>query len=364
MKADGLADPGARRSALLYALAKEWDASQPNRPIIIAGSTGSVAATRALMKTVAKLPRGVVVLPGLDSDLDDEAWTFIGEQHPQFALKQTLEALGLERRDVRMLEREPETGRARRVLMREALAPAEKTADWLGRIEEAGGKDFVAGGAEGLSILEAATEDEEALAIALLMREAYEDQERSAALITPDAKLARRVMGKLARWNIIPVASHGSPLRETPAGSLLALLCDLARDLSDPIALAGLIKHPLVTFVERQARVDFEHDVLRGARRWESLEEMKSLTEKLPAQSLIAGLIEVLSPLSECMARETVTLAEYAEALAQAAENAAGQFWRGGDGEAAAGLIQDAKEHGAELGLDGTVACAAHVLAL
>jgi ATP-dependent helicase/nuclease subunit B len=350
LAADGLADPAQRRSAVLYALAKEWEREPPNRPIIIAGSTGSVAATRALMKAVARLPQGVVVLPGLDTDLDDETWRYIGEQHPQYALQQTLLALGLERRDVRVLEQENETGRARRVLMREALAPAEKTADWLRRIDEAGGKAFVAGGAQGLSILEAATENEEALSIALLMREAYEDKKLSAALITPDAKLARRVMAKLARWNLQPVASHGSPLRETEAGSLLAVLCDLARDAGDGIALAALIKHPLVTFVAPQARVDFEHDVLRGPKRWGDLVEMQSLTESVAAQTLIAKLIEVLAPLIDCMARETITLADFAECLAQSAEEAAGQFWRGGDGETAAGLIQDAKEHGADLG--------------
>ncbi|MEZ6022445.1 MAG: hypothetical protein R3C16_03290 [Hyphomonadaceae bacterium] len=40
-------DPGARRAALLRALARDWDAKAPDRPVIIAGSTGSVAATRA-----------------------------------------------------------------------------------------------------------------------------------------------------------------------------------------------------------------------------------------------------------------------------------------------------------------------------
>src|SRR5262249_5441237 len=150
------------RSALLLALAKQWESSPPDRPIVIAGSTGSQAATRTLMRAVSRLPRGVVVLPGLDIDLDEESWRAVREQHPQFALKETLEALGVSRSEVTLLGSETSSGRARRVLMREALAPAEKTADWLARVAAAGGKQFIESGAEGVSLLEATTEDEEA----------------------------------------------------------------------------------------------------------------------------------------------------------------------------------------------------------
>src|SRR5690606_4430190 len=48
LKLDGLTDPGGRRAMMLRALAAEWRANPPQRPIIIAGSTGSVGATRDL----------------------------------------------------------------------------------------------------------------------------------------------------------------------------------------------------------------------------------------------------------------------------------------------------------------------------
>ncbi len=265
LAADGLADPGARRSLLLQALAREWEANPPGRPIVIAGSTGSIAATRALMRAAARLPRGVVVLPGLDVDLDDGAWDAIDDQHPQFALKQTLLALGVARGDVRMLGAEDARGRARRVLMREALAPAVQTADWLTRIAAAGGADFVSQGADGIALIEAATEDEEASAIALMLREALETPDRTAALVTPDANLARRVETKLARWGASALMSHGRPLRETEPGALAALLCELALDPGEPVALAALLKHPLAGFAEdRAALATLEHEALRG----------------------------------------------------------------------------------------------------
>jgi ATP-dependent helicase/nuclease subunit B len=369
LKADGLADPGGRRSALLIALAREWERAPPTRPIVIAGSTGSIAATRALMRVAARLPRGVVVLPGLDVELDDGAWDAVADQHPQFALKETLKALGVHRGAVAPLGEESEHGRMRRVLMREALAPAEKTADWLARLEVAGGAEFVAAGADGLSLIEAATEDEEAGAIALMMREALETPERSVALATPDVGLARRVEAKLARWGVTPVVSHGKPLRETPAGALVALLCELANDASEPVALAALMKHPLATFgldapLLAKARTVLEHDALRGARKHQSLRELGGLLDLARlrdskrdrlialAEDLVRRVGEALAPLIELSEREPLTLADFADAVTDCAERVAGGrgVWRGIDGESAAGLLQEAIAHGAELG--------------
>ncbi|MES1200777.1 MAG: double-strand break repair protein AddB [Pseudomonadota bacterium] len=353
LKADGLADPGARRSALLRALAREWAETPPTRPIIIAGSTGSIAATRALMRVVAALPRGVVVFPGLDIGMDDDAWDAVGDQHPQFALKETLAALSAARRDVVALT--DETPTARQVLLREALAPAEKTADWLQRLEAAGGARFVAAGVEGVRLLEAATEDEEATAIALLLREGLEAPDKTVALATPDVGLARRVEAKLARWNIAPVVSHGRALRETPAGVFIALLCELADDTTETVALAALLKHPLTSFdlspdALARARTALEHEVLRGARRCETFEQIAALATSQEAKDLTARIAAGLAPL--IAPAETITLAQFADAITETAERIADAkaLWRGPDGESAAGLLQEAIAHGAELG--------------
>jgi len=361
---EGLADPGARRSQMLRALATDWERNPPTRPVIIAGSTGSLGATRALMRVVAHLPRGVVVLPGLDTELDEESWTLISDQHPQHALKQALAALGVARGDVPLLAEETVDGRARRVLMREALAPAEKTADWLARLTDAGGAAFVKAGAQGLRLIEAATEDEEATAIAMLLREALE-QERSAALATPDVALARRVEAKLARWGVAPAVSHGRLLRETQAGVLIALLCELARDATEPVALAALWKHPRVTLAARtEIRSAIEHRALRGPRRHRSFAELAALLQPGSSSASEAehawfarlreavGSIEAaLAPLTAAMACDETTLAVFADALAQTMEALGqGAVWAGRDGESAADVLREAIAHGDALG--------------
>jgi ATP-dependent helicase/nuclease subunit B len=355
LKADGLSDPAQRRAQLHYALARDWSANPPDRPIVIAGSTGSIAATRALMRAVAGLPRGVVVLPGLDVDLDDGAWDAIDDQHPQHTLKQTLAAIGVARTDVPMLGAETAGGQARRVLIREALAPAEKTADWLTRIAEAGGADFVSRGADGVTLIEAATEDEEASAVALMLREALETPGRTAAFVTPDAGLARRVETKLVRWGASALMSHGAPLSETAPGSLAALLCELALDPGEPVALAALLKHPLASYRDdRRALAILEHEALRGPRRYESLASLASL-DKLEkhesARDLVFRVAAALSPLVELVGRKQISLAQFATALDESATHVAGNLrYAGYDGEKLWTLMQETIAFGNELG--------------
>ena len=360
LKELGKSDPAAHGAELRRALAKRWRENPPKRPIIIAGSTGSQSTTRELMHVVAGLPRGVVVLPGIDVDLDEESWALVGDQHPQHALKGTLKALGVERSAIPALANESSKGRARRVLMREALAPAEKTADWLARLELAGGKSFVAEGAAGLRLLEAETEDHEATAIALMLREALETT-GGAAVVTPDARLARRIESKLARWGIEPAVSHGSPLRETDSGRLIALLCELARDAGDQVALAALLKHPRVIVARREfALTILEHNALRGARRYERLEDLlefdtrdpKKLAKIWPhARAIVEALIAALAPLRTLMTHKELTLAKFADAVSQCAETLTEhEIWQGRDGESTASLLREANAHGASLG--------------
>ncbi|MDZ4691049.1 double-strand break repair protein AddB [Terricaulis sp.] len=355
LKEQGRSDPAAHGAALRHALAKRWLETPPKRPIIIAGSTGSQSTTRELMRVVAQLPRGVVVLPGVDTDLDDESWALIGDQHPQYALKGTLQALGIDRHAIPALAIETDAGGARRVLMREALAPAEKTADWLARLKAAGGDAFVRKGAAGLRLLEAATEDEEASAIALMLREQLEIPGATAAVVTPDAGLARRIKAKLARWGIEAAVSHGSPLRETDAGRLIALLCELAGDPGEPVALAALMKHPrAVVAADAHALATLEHEGLRGPRRYDTLVELAALDKLKPferARDIVAVVSRALQPLAEFAGRGDVTLAAFAEAVTASAEALTDkECWQGRDGEAAAALLREAIEFGAALG--------------
>ncbi|MGU3330998.1 hypothetical protein ACLBXB_29395, partial [Methylobacterium mesophilicum] len=73
----GLSDPVARARGLVLAEGRRLARAAPTDPVIVAGSLGSVPPTARLIAAVAKLPRGAVVLPGLDLDLDEAGWAGI-----------------------------------------------------------------------------------------------------------------------------------------------------------------------------------------------------------------------------------------------------------------------------------------------
>jgi ATP-dependent helicase/nuclease subunit B len=360
LKREGLADPAERRTLLLNALAESWTKRAPQGPVVIAGSTGSVAAVRRLMGVVAKLPRGCVILPGLDSDLDDDAWNEIEASHPQYGLKVTLEKL--DRRDVPLLlgAEEDRRATARRVLVREALAPAGRTADWLQRLEQAARpwgerRAFVEEACAGLSLIETQNEEEEATTIALLLRQALETPERTAALVTPDARLGQRVAAKLSRWNVAASPSAGIQLADAPAGVLLTLLAELTEDEGLPVSLAALLKHPLARFGSPAEISAFESDALRGPRRHRDLAHLRTLLaadeDKRHCTPLLDRIAHALAPLREIFTDGHAEASELADALFQAALRVAGETALAGTaGQAAALFLQSLAEAKGALG--------------
>lgn len=359
----GYMDSGRRRSALLRALAGRWRDNPPKTPVIAAGSTGSIPATAELLKVVAGLPQGCVVLPGLDADLDDAAWDAIDPQHPQSGLKSLLDRFGAGREAVKTFPGARETGaaRRRRRFVNEALRPAEQTQDWLRRLDTLSATEnlepaeLARHALDGVELIEADSAEEEAAALALVLREFLEERPASerAILATPDLGLAARVCARMKRWGVEIDSSAGRPLRETPAGAFLNLVLSVAQDPQDPAALAALWKHPLCTLGvtrpqlrELAARV--EKRALRGVRPRGRDALKDALTGRKnddAAWRLVEQTDAALAPLIE----ETRPAAGHARALAAAVEALSAdaetpdvkRAWAGRDGDAAAGLIRD-----------------------
>jgi ATP-dependent helicase/nuclease subunit B len=301
----GLMDLTARRVALLRRLQARGSQAPPAGVLIAAGSTGSTPATADLLAAIARAPRGCVVLPGLDLSLADTAWAKVGDQHPQGALKRLLDSAGIARAEVRPWAGSAEAidaGRWRRRIVSEALRPADETADWLSVIGDINAESptAIAQGLAGLTLMSARSEDEAAAAAALMLREALETPERTAALITPDAALARRVVAALARWNVTPDSSVGVSLAASPLGVLASLVARQGADPVDPVTLLAIVKHPLTRLglaaadLDR-ARRDLERQALRGPcpGSWDALRNR--LAENDPALDLATRLESALA---------------------------------------------------------------------
>src|SRR3984957_6123003 len=248
-------EPAARRDLLIEAEAKRLTAHHDG-PVIAAGSTGSMPATAGFLRAIAGLPQGAVVLPGLDTDLDDDAWQMIGgvrdaqskftthpsSNHPQFAMHALLHRLGIKRGDVEIVG--APAARGRDVLVSEAMRPSNATAHWHQRLAQPEIVEKISQGMTSLAVIAADNSEMEALAIAVAMREARH-LDKSAALVTPDRALARRVIAALGRWNLAFDDSGGDALIDTSAGIFARRASEAAAKQLDPPTLLALLKHPL-----------------------------------------------------------------------------------------------------------------------
>jgi ATP-dependent helicase/nuclease subunit B len=248
-------EPAARRDLLIEAEAKRLTAHHDG-PVIAAGSTGSMPATARFLHAIARLPQGAVVLPGLDTDLDDDAWQMIGgvrdaqgkfttppaSNHPQFAMHTLLHRLGIKRSDVEIVGAPAAHGRD--VLVSEAMRPSNATAHWHQRLAQPEIAAKISQGMTNLAMIAADNSEMEALAIAVAMREARH-LNKSAALVTPDRALARRVIAALGRWNLAFDDSGGDALMDTPAGIFARLAAEAVANELEPPTLLALLKHPL-----------------------------------------------------------------------------------------------------------------------
>jgi ATP-dependent helicase/nuclease subunit B len=265
-------EPAERRDRLIEAEQKRLAGHQG--PVIAAGSTGSIPATAKLLATIAHHPQGAVILPGLDTALDAPTWDRIGQDkdkddgevvhnHPQFAMHALLKRIQVVREAVEQLGAPAAHGRE--IVASEALRPASASDLWQERLKSAAFAARADAAFKDITVIEAGSAEEEALAIAIALREAMETADKTAALVTPDRALARRVLAALARWNVPVDDSGGDALSDTPAGVFARLVAEAAIEGLPPVTLLAMLKHETCG-LDRHAATVLERAVLRGPR--------------------------------------------------------------------------------------------------
>lgn len=345
-------DPAEWRSRLTLAQAEAWKASPPADPVIAAGLLGTNPAEIALLRVVASLPQGALVLPGLDRFIDGESWDQLDDGHPQQPLKRMLEGLGVDRAAVADWPAPAPGGPDRTVLLREVMRPAATTDAWRSPA------DLDAAALAGLARIDCATAQEEAGVIALLLREVLETPGRTAALVTPDRDLARRVAAHLTRWQVAVDDSAGRPLADTPVGAYLRLVGDIAFRDASPLSVLALLKHPLAAGGEpiglfREALRRLEREVLRGPAPEPGIPGLKAALAAGSAGPALGVWLDrisaILGPFVDAVRADSQSPAELlrlhiacAEALAATdAEPGPARLWRAEDGEAAQALAEE-----------------------
>jgi ATP-dependent helicase/nuclease subunit B len=383
----GLLGFAARRSLLLRREARRLETA--GTPVIAAGSTGSIRATADLLRTVSRMEQGAAVLPGLDLQMDEQSWAAVAEEpgHPQFGLKQLLSILGVERSSVEIFPGASLDGvtKTRIFLAGEVMRPAQATEGWSRNLK--GRAQDIRSAMQGLDVIEAADQREEARVIATILRHSLETPGRTARLITPDRRLARRVRAELRRWSIEIGDGAGSSCSQTPAGAFLRLILDLGLSRLNAREFAALLKHPLLRLGQNREALaslagKLEVALLRGAVEPCGLNGLKellalklrSLSSVGPMQERIhpsvrrlrdqdwrdiARLVDrfarIAAPFLNLLAENNVvslrrlvqTHLECAEMLASDA-NGASLLWRGEDGEALSLMFANLIDHADE----------------
>lgn len=359
LAARGEIDAAQRRNLLFREAARRMRDAPPGTPYVAAGVTSAAPALAALLRTISELPRGAVVLPDLDLSMGDAVWDELGSAgdptaetpfgrddavtHPQYHLKLLLNRMGVARGEVQPWHRAgigkgpPERSHA----ISSLFLPPQASKAWVDLPAE---RRRMAG----VRLLELANPEEEAQAVALLVRQSLDVPEKRIAVVTPDRGLAARVVQHLRRWNVLADDSAGRPLPQTAAGRVLLLLAEVAAEAAAPVPLIALLEHPLVGG-EGKARADWLDAArafelrLRGPRKEPGLAPLAELAEAARVTDWWGGVQDILAPL---MHGEPANLADWLDLLSTAGEALCGdRLWAREDGRALAAFVEDLRLH-------------------
>lgn len=351
LAAMGRIEMAERRNRQLDRLAKRWRARPPEGFVVAAGISTAAPAIARLLRVVATLPKGQVVLAGLDPLVSDADWEEIGgtddrppvESHPQYHLRQLLDRMGIARAEVQPWPvRRQHPGGTRARALSHAFALPATTRNWVDLPESEVRL-------RGVHALTAQTPADEAQAVALAIRKAIETPGRTVALVTPDRELARRVSALLLRWGIMADDSAGQPLTSTPAGSLILALATAGAEQFAPAALMALLKHPLVRAGEDRLQwLDGARALdlaLRGPRPAPGLEGLDRFLEdgderQKPAREAVRGWWKAARELIAPIEAAGGSLAAMLETLRLVGTALAGEaLWSGPEGRALGDLL-------------------------
>jgi len=370
----GLINPAHRRNLLLDAETAILNEEKSKKPIIAAGSTGSIPATAALLEAISRLPNGAVVLPGLDLMLDEDSFLDCPHSHPQYGMKQLLARIGAARDDVSLWPgcEISDSQEARTRFLSEAMRPAETTEKWRGQLPKLT-KDALENNSIGeLFLLEIETFRAESETISVLMREVLETPGKTAALITPDRGLARRVAMDLRRWGIEVDDSGGVPLAQTPPVAFMRLVVDMVTEEFSPIALLACLKHPLAAFGDEKISLrtivrKLESAFLRGPRPAAGLKGLRKALKQSKSKNdgdlidLLDYLDEVTKPFCDLIDEPEAPFVDLLRAHVECAERLSGRskiadekeeisLWAKEEGDAASRFVTSVMEAASALG--------------
>ena len=231
----GMTIAATRQTRIQQLVTDYWRDHPPTTPVMVIGSTASLAPTAALMQVIADAPLGSVLLPGLDPRIAPEEWSAIAEGHPYFHMKQFLGRWPVSLSDVQLLGNALPPS-----IWLAALAPTAQVEHW----RALSGIDAAA--VEHLKLIECASDEEEVRVATVLIREGLEDAGKRIALVTPDEGFMDRVAVQLLRYGVVADRLSRGQVANTEMGNVWLSMLAAVNEPSRMLAQLTLLRHPLV----------------------------------------------------------------------------------------------------------------------
>ncbi len=246
LKEQNLLNPVDYKVKLIKQQINLWKSFPPKGRIFAAGSTGSLVPISYMLKYIASIDNGYLILPGLDKNISDSDFDFLtsdypnsNQNHPQYGLLKLIKGLNLKINEVPNLPLYKKDYDVvdvdREKLSSCIMISSDMNSNWQNL-------SFKENVLENVTEIELQNEADEVFAISSLLRKSIEENKK-ALLITPDRKIAKSVASKLKSWNIIVDDSAGIPASDTITGNYIILILKMIYDNFSPYSLLAVLKH-------------------------------------------------------------------------------------------------------------------------
>jgi ATP-dependent helicase/nuclease subunit B len=275
----GFSDRARKTNLLINGFAESLQKSPPQDAIFIAGSTGSVPATRRLMKVISRLPNGHVILPFTDFSLNSFEWDELendgNETNNQKPIQKLLKFLEATRADIKMLNAEQD---GRSATISQLMKSAALMDSW---------KKNKVGDIGWVKLIEAKNPIDEAKLVSAVIRHKL-SQNKSVALITNNKDMAEKVRLFVKRFGMNIDDSSGATLDRTEEGALLLEAAHLISSGFRITNMLSLFKLSKISGVE-----ELEKNVIRK-NNIKYVSELKNIPNSLSA--VISSVTKNIQP--------------------------------------------------------------------
>ncbi len=337
LKEKGLIDLQDRKIRLINAFIRKIQKNPPKNQIIMAGFDGAIPAVVRLIGELSKLDNALILLQGLNTELTTDDLNSIDENHYHYSFKKLLSLLKLYPQQIENLSGD---FLPREEFIIESLRPADQVSEWRTlNLDDSVLKNVTRIDCENIN--------EEALTIALILRETLETPLKTAALVTNDRMLARRVILEMKRWGVELDDSAGTPLHHTPVGVYLSLIAALGKDLASSSPLLSLLKHPLSS--DGKVPTEFRKEVKKAEKIARKDQKPFQMELNTSLDKFLSFFVENKPIEFEEILNEHLKIAE--ELATSSDRTGVERLWESQAGQEAYKLFVELKEHGAKFGM-------------